>query len=90
MKKTQDTDYDDEYVDVESLDWFREFKANETPGGNLRFYRTRDNLTQTQLAQKLGTTRQDVSEMERGIRPISRETAKELAAIFRTSPASFI
>ena len=90
MKKTQNADYEGEYVDVESLDWFREFKANETSGGNLRFYRTRDNLTQIQLAQKLGTTRQDVSEMECGTRPISRKTAKELAAIFRTSPASFI
>ena len=89
MKKTQNADYEGGYVDVESLDWFREFKANETPGGNLRFYRTRDNLTQGQLAQKLGTTRQDVSEMERGTRPISRETAEELAAIFKTSPASF-
>ena len=89
MKKTQNADYEGGDVDVESLDWFREFKANETPDGNLRFYRTRDNLTQIQLAQKLGTTRQDVSEMERGTRPISRETAEELAAIFKTSPASF-
>ena len=90
MKKTQNEEYKDGDVDVESLDWFREFKANETPGGNLRFYRTRDNLTQIQLAQKLGTTRQDVSGMERGTRPISRDTAEELAAIFKTSPASFI
>ena len=90
MKKTQNEEYKDGDVDVESLDWFREFKANETPGGNLRFYRTRDNLTQIQLAQKLGTTRQDVSGMERGTRPISKKTAKELAAIFKTSPASFI
>ena len=90
MKKMQNADYEGGYVDVESLDWFWEFKANETPGGNLRFYRIRDNLTQIQLAQKLGTTRQDVSEMERGTRPISRETAKKLAAIFRTSPVSFI
>ena len=86
----ENIDYEDEYVDVEDLDWFKEFKANETPGGNLRFYRTRDNLTQIQLAEKLGTTRQDISGMERGTRPISKKTAKELAVIFKTSPASFI
>jgi DNA-binding XRE family transcriptional regulator len=90
MKKTQNAEYEDVYVDVENLDWFREFKANETPAGNLRFYRILDNLTKTQLAQKLGTTTQGVSGMERGTRPISRETAKKLAAIFRTSPVSFI
>ena len=90
MKKTQNAEYEGGYVDVESLDWFREFKANETPCSNLRFYRTRDNLTQIQLAQKLGTTRQNVAEMERGTRPISKKTAKELAAIFGTSPALFI
>lgn len=86
----ENVDYEDEYVNVEDLDWFKEFKANETPGGNLKFYRTRDNLTQAQLAEKLGTTRQNVSGMERNSRPISKKTAKELANLFKTSPARFI
>ena len=60
---------------------YKEFKANETPGDNLKFYRTRDNLTQAQLAEKLGTTRQDVSGMERNCRSISKKTAKELASL---------
>lgn len=80
----------DGYINVEDLDWFKEFKANETPGGNLKFYRTRDNLTQTQLAEKLGTTRQDVSGMERNSHPISKKTAKKLENLFKTSPAKFI
>jgi len=79
----------DEYINVEALDWFKEFKANETPGGNLKFYRTRDNLTQAQLAEKLGTTRQDVSGMERNSRPIRKKTAEELANLFQTSTARF-
>lgn len=78
------------YINVEDLDWFKEFKANENPGGNLKFYRTRDNLTQTQLAEKLGTTRQDVSGMERNSHPISKKTAKKLENLFKTSPAKFI
>lgn len=80
----------DDYVNVEDLDWFKEFKMNETPGANLRFCHTRDNLTQSELVDKLGTTRQDVSGMERNCRPISTKRAKELASIFKTSPQVFI
>ena len=87
---SENVNFEDEYVNVEDLDWYKEFKANETPGDNLKFYRTRDNLTQAQLAEKLGTTRQDVSGMERNCRPISKKTAKELASLFKTSPARFI
>ena len=78
---------EDDYVNVEDLDWFKEPKANETVGGNLKFYRTRDNLTQAELAEELCTT---ISRTERGTRPISKKTAKRLASIFKTSPSSFI
>ncbi len=78
---------EDDYVNVEDLDWFKEAKANETVGGNLKFYRTRDNLTQAELAEELCTT---ISRTERGTRPISKKTAKRLASIFKTSPSSFI
>lgn len=78
---------EDDYVNVEDLDWFKEAKANETVGGNLKFYRTRDNLTQAELAEELCTT---ISRTERGTRPISKKTAKKLASIFKTSPSSFI
>ena len=78
---------EDDYVNVEDLDWFKEAKANETVVGNLKFYRTRDNLTQAELAEELCTT---ISRTERGTRPISKKTAKKLASIFKTSPSSFI
>ena len=78
---------EDDYVNVEDLDWFKEAKATETVGGNLKFYRTRDNLTQAELAEELCTT---ISRTERGTRPISKKTAKRLASIFKTSPSSFI
>lgn len=78
---------EDDYVNVEDLDWFKEAKANKTVGGNLKFYRTRDNLTQAELAEELCTT---ISRTERGTRPISKKTAKKLASIFKTSPSSFI
>lgn len=81
---------DDEYIDINNWQPFKDFVSQDTPGSALKFYRTRDNLTQAQLAAMLETTRQDISGMERNTRPISKKTAKELARIFRTSPASFI
>ena len=47
-------------------------------------------MTQSELAEKLGTTKQAVSNMENGLRPISKKTAKELAAIFKVSVSNFI
>ena len=72
------------------MDWFKEAEAEETPGKNLRMYRRFAKLTQPELARKLGTSRQAISNMENGIRPISKKTAKELARIFSVSVSNFI
>ena len=42
------------------------------------------------LAKKLGTSKQFISDMENDRKPISRKTAKELAALFDVSVARFI
>ena len=81
---------EDDYVDIESTDWYKDMKSMETPGDNMRTYRHILKLTQQELALKLGTSKQHVSDMERGNKPISKKTAKELAKIFDTSPARFI
>lgn len=47
-------------------------------------------LTRHQLADKLGTTKQAISNMENGISPISKKTAKELALIFKVSARNFM
>lgn len=83
-------DDDDEWVDVEDLNWFKEAIAKETPGGNLRFYRKLAGMTQKELAEKLGMTKQHISDMENNRRAISRNTAKELGKIFKISPVRFI
>src|SRR5574344_1761626 len=54
-------------------EWFKEIKAQETPGDNLRFYRRLLKMTQPQLAKKLDTTKQKISNMETGIIPRSEE-----------------
>jgi DNA-binding XRE family transcriptional regulator len=82
---------EEELVDIFETDWYREIKAKTSPGDNLRIYRENCGLTQTQLGLMVGgIPRQHVSNMERGIRPISREMARKLAKVFEVSPAKFI
>jgi len=83
-------DEESEYIDIFETDWYKALEAEETPGGNLRFYRKLVKMTQSELAEKLGIVKQNVSNMENGKRTISKDMAKKLAKIFRTSPARFI
>lgn len=83
-------DEDEGWVNVDDLDWFKEAVAKETPGSNLRFYRKLAGMTQKELAEKLDVTKQHISDMENCRRAISKKTAKELAKLFKVSPARFI
>jgi DNA-binding XRE family transcriptional regulator len=47
----------------------------------LRGYRTRENLTQAQLAEATGIPQRHISEMENGKRPIGKERARALAKV---------
>ena len=77
-------------LDPHEMAFFKEAEASETPGKNMRLYRRNVKMTQAQLAEKLGTTKQAVSNMETGIRPISKKTAKELAKLFTVPVSNFI
>jgi DNA-binding XRE family transcriptional regulator len=61
-----------------------------SPAKVLRGFRGRDNMTQLELAEKLGIHQNRVSEMESGKRPVSVKMAKQLAAIFDTSYKAFL
>ena len=80
----------DDMVNAMEMDWFKELESEDTPGKNLRFYRKLVGMTQTELAKKLGTSKQFISDMENDRKPISRKTTKELAALFDVSVARFI
>ncbi len=88
--KIIEQDEDEELVNPFELDFFKDFKRRETPGANLRFYRKLVGMTQKELAEKLGMTKQHVLDMERNQRAISKKTAKELARFFDVSVARFI
>ena len=47
----------------------------------LRAYRTREDLTQRELAVKVGIPQRHISEMESGKRPIGKEMAKRFAEV---------
>jgi len=47
----------------------------------VRGYRHREDLTQAQLAEKIGITRNALSDLETAKRPVSRKMAKKLAEV---------
>ncbi|MDF3821809.1 helix-turn-helix transcriptional regulator, partial [Leptospira sp. 96542] len=82
---------ENETVDVFQTDWYKNIKKTITPGFNLRLYREREKITQTELGHLLGDIpKQHISNMEKDIRPISLKTAKNLAKIFNVSIEKFI
>ncbi len=62
-----------------------EIFPNSHPGNILRGLRTREDLTQAQLAEKIGIRPHHISEMEHGKRPIGRALAKKLATALNAS-----
>jgi DNA-binding XRE family transcriptional regulator len=82
---------DDELLDIFQTDWYKRIKKTLTPGTNLKIYRQNMKLTQAQLGERLGNLpKQFVSNMENGIRPISKKTALKLSKIFKVSVDRFI
>jgi DNA-binding XRE family transcriptional regulator len=65
-------------------------KKYTRPGAMLLGARTRDGLTQKKLAEKLGISQPNVAAMETGRRPIGKEMAKRLAALFKTDYRVFL
>ena len=81
---------DEDWINIEDTDWYREMKASRTPEGNLKFYRTQKKMSRKSLAELLGVNEQDVSDMENGRKDISRATAERLADYFNVSVSRFI
>ena len=76
--------------DGEELFTIEEVFPNAKPGMVLRGFRNMEDMTQMDLAEKLGIHQHRVSEMESGKRPISIKMARKLSEIFETSYKSFM
>ncbi len=61
-----------------------------TPGGAIKGYRARENLTQEQLAKKAKLKQGHLSAMERNQRPIGVKVAKRLAKVLRCDYRRFL
>lgn len=76
---------EDDYVDADVV--IAELKKRDpligTPGGAIKTYRARENLTQVQLAKKCKLRQGHLSEMERNKRPIGLKVAKKLAKVLK-------
>ena len=84
-------DPDDELVDVFQTDWYKNIKKTMTPGNYMKIYRENRKMTQTELGKVLGgLPRQHVSNMESGLRPISKKIALKLSKAFEVSVERFI
>lgn len=71
---------DSDWVNIENTDWYKEMKETYSPSSNLAFYRKEKKLTQATLGNILGVPKQNVSDMEHGRRPISKEMTKKIAS----------
>ncbi len=84
-------DSKEEFVNAEDTPWFASMRDRLTPGKTMKLYRELRKITQEELGKKLGNvSRQNISHMERGTRPISKKTAKLLSALFKVPVDRFI
>ena len=69
-----------EEATISADDLFRDLDAKYTrPGAVLQGARHKESLTQVELSKRIGITQADLSNMERGQRPIGKQMAKRLA-----------
>lgn len=89
LKVEVSDDEDDEAVPFEQTDFYKEVYENMTAGDTVKADRGLRGWTQKVLAQKLGISVQNLSEIERDVRPVSRKMAAKLAEVFNTDPAAY-
>lgn len=67
-----------------------EIEAFSEGGLMLRGSRSKESITQKELAEQIGVSQHHISEMENGRRPIGKEMAKRFAAFFKTDYRIFL
>ncbi len=76
------TSVKDESIAIEETDFWKEMQSNRI-GNLLSGARLKANLSQAQLAEKLGIRQNMISDYERGKRRLSPSMAKRIAKILR-------
>ena len=77
---------------TEEKEWYtiEEVFPNHHGGDAIRGLRYRECLTQKQLAEKMGISVQNLSNMEHGRRPIGKDMARRLAKVLNTDWRLFL
>lgn len=70
----------DEIIDVEETDWYKETEL--TSGDWINTDRYNAGWTQKELGEKIGKSKQYISDLENNRRSVSLELAKKLAEVF--------
>jgi DNA-binding XRE family transcriptional regulator len=70
---------DDAAVNVFATEWYKQTTADMTPGNALNALRWKHQITQAELARKIGSRQQTISAIERGQRPLGLKTAVKIA-----------
>ena len=65
-------------------------RERTTAGALLKGLRSRENLNQTEFAQKVGVSQANLSKMEHGRRPIGKKIAKRLEQLFEVNYKYFL
>ena len=82
---------EEKWVVAEETEWYERTRKNMTANDYMRVYRETRGLTQSKLGEMLGgLSRQRISDIENGRRPIGKGVAKKLSAIFKTSVEKFL
>jgi len=83
-------DQEDERVDILKTEWFQDRSNDCTPSEHLRLSRMDEGWTQKQLGEKLGKSRQYISDMENSRKTISKKVGLQLATLFGVGIDCFI
>ncbi|MDX1901612.1 MAG: helix-turn-helix transcriptional regulator [Gammaproteobacteria bacterium] len=65
-------------------------KKYTRPGALMRGIRAREEMTQVEMAKKIGVTQSDISQMENGKRRIGRTIAKRIEKLFHIDYRSLL
>ena len=71
-------------------DWYKDAKANWTPGTEIRTQRQKRGWTQKELGERLEVSKQVVSDLENNHRSVSIKRAKTLGDIFKRDYTKFL
>lgn len=84
-----ETSDDDEFIDLDDLEVLKNIEAKMAPGDAVKADRELRGWTQKILSEKLEISVQNLSEIERGRRAVSRKMATKLASVFDVTPESY-